>query len=191
MHSLRPASRRPTLLAPTVLALTLLAAAWLPGQAHAQSSVTVLPTIVPGTPNGYFYTLTDLPTATDTVGEFDLAVPTTAALTSVGAPTGWLAFYTTGDLFIQWQSTASAFDIQPGAALSGFRFSSALAPGTETYKVQSFDTGNSATGTTLGPVAAPPIPEASTTVSLGLLLALGAVLRMGGVVVAGKRRKKA
>ena len=33
--------------------------------------------------------------------------------------------------------------------------------------------------------AAAPVPEASTTVSLGLLLALG----MGGLVVAGKRRK--
>ena len=34
-------------------------------------------------------------------------------------------------------------------------------------------------------VTAAPVPEGSTTVSLGLLLALG----MGGLVVAGKRRK--
>jgi hypothetical protein len=32
-----------------------------------------------------------------------------------------------------------------------------------------------------------PVPEASTTVSLGLLLMLG----MGGVVIAGKRKKRA
>lgn len=35
----------------------------------------------------------------------------------------------------------------------------------------------------------PPVPEASTTASFGLLLTLGAILRMGGLVVAAKRRK--
>ena len=37
------------------------------------------------------------------------------------------------------------------------------------------------------PAILPAVPEASTTVSLGLLLALG----MGGIVVAGKRNKRA
>ena len=41
--------------------------------------------------------------------------------------------------------------------------------------------------TTLNFTTAAPVPEASTTVSLGLLLALG----LGGVVVAGKRKKRA
>ena len=182
MQSVRPARLRPI-----TLALTLLAAAWLPtqAQARAQFSALVTPTVTPGSPNTYAYTLTDGPTGT--IAEFDLTVPATAALTNVGAPAGWLALYTTGDTSISWMSTDSSTDIKPLTSLSGFRFQSALPPGPETYLVQSIDTGESANGTTLGPSTPPAVPEASTTVSLGLLLALG----MGGLVVAGKRKKSA
>ena len=45
---------------------------------------------------------------------------------------------------------------------------------------------NGPVGLAFGPSAPPAVPEASTTVSLGLLLALG----MGGMVVAAKRKKR-
>jgi len=55
------------------------------------------------------------------------------------------------------------------------------------YTVQNFGY-TSAQGTTITTASAPPaVPEASTTVSLGLLLALG----LGGTVVAARRRKRA
>lgn len=48
--------------------------------------------------------------------------------------------------------------------------------------------GGTVTRITINPA---PVPEASTTVSFGLLLALGVILRMGGVVMAKKRKKAA
>jgi hypothetical protein len=70
----------------------------------------------------------------------------------------------------------------PDASLLDIRFSP---DGTAT--LVSSDPGLTVTPQPGTPALSSPVPEASTTVSLGLLLALG----MGGIVVAGKRKKAA
>lgn len=64
------------------------------------------------------------------------------------------------------------------AALDGFRFSAVLHSDFGQTEIRG-------TATSLSAELVNPVPEASTTVSLGLLLALG----LGGVVIAARRRK--
>ena len=61
-------------------------------------------------------------------------------------------------------------------------------PGTFSTTLTTFATGLSGpTFLAFGPSVSAPVPEASTTVSLDLLLALG----MGGMVVAARRKRRA
>jgi hypothetical protein len=193
MHSFRTNSLPAALFSKSaLLSLGLLAMVWLPSQAQAQVNATLIPAFTPGTPSTYQYVIGNL--GPDAIGEFDLAVPATFTLTDVTAPTGWLALYTPGDSFISWESTSSATDVPgpvPGglSVLGGFSFMSDAPAGTDDYLLLDYNTGDTEGGIVLGPVAAPPpppsVPEASTTVSLGLLLALG----LGGMAISARRRK--
>ena len=90
------------------------------------------------------------------------------------------------------------YEFQPATTTAFGVPANALMPGTAYYvqldfsnRIDSTNAGGIYNGmgfdrvTSLNFTTAPAVPEASTTVSLGLLLALG----MGGLVVAGRRRK--
>jgi len=100
--------------------------------------------------------------------------PGTTFATGVSAPTG-LAFDARGDLFVANYNGTNT------GTITEFAFNSVTSMfGT----AQIVETGLTRP-TLLAFSPASPVPESSTTVSLGLLLALG----MGGMVVAGKRKK--
>ena len=81
------------------------------------------------------------------------------------------------DLLLVPGGYTSGSPISGGAVFTGQSFSSlGLTPGTYTYKLP-----NDTVTVNIGA----PVPEASTTVSFGLLLALG----MGGLVIAARRKK--
>ena len=176
-------SKQGTLLKTITLALALLAAVWLPGPARAQVNVTILPVFTPGTPSTFTYTLTN--TGTETIGEFDLAVPTTSALTNITAPTGFIDLYTTGDTFVQWLSTDPSTDIGTGQTLGGFSFQTTAPAGTDSFLVRNADNGDSRGGSTVGPGALPaavPEPSCMAAFSCG---ALG----LAGLILAVRRKK--
>jgi len=105
---------------------------------------------------------------------------TTATMLSGGGlsnPFG-LAFDARGDLFVVNNGSNSIikFAFNPAGNGGAGAFGAA----------QTVETGLSDPSfLAFGPSVSAPVPEASTTVSLGLLLALG----MGGMVVAAKRKK--
>ena len=99
----------------------------------------------------------------------------TTFATGLNGPAG-LAFDALGNLY--------AANSNSGSTISKFAFN----PGTGTFgSAQNFGALNISGPNFLafGPLGAPAVPEASTTVSLGLLLALG----LGGIVVAARKRK--
>jgi sugar lactone lactonase YvrE len=102
----------------------------------------------------------------------------TTFATGVNAPEG-LAFDARGDLFVANAGfntiTEFAFTAGVGTAPGTFGTGTVVETGLNTPSFLAF-----------GP-SVPAVPEASTTVSLGLLLALG----MGGMVVAAKRKRRA
>ena len=127
---------------------------------------TVTPTVVSvGGLTNYAYNLTD--TGSETIGEFDLGVPDSAALTNITAPAGWLTLYTTGYAIISFDSTDSSTDIAPGTLLAGFSFTSPLTAGEVDYAAVSFDTGDAATGTTLAPAV--PEPASCSLFAFGII----------------------
>lgn len=98
---------------------------------------------------------------------------------TVNGPFG-LAFDVRGDLFAANSNngTITEFAFTPGVGAAPGTFGAA----------QTVERGLSAPfGLAFGPSVPPAVPEASTTVSLGLLLMLG----MGGMVVAARRKKAA
>lgn len=180
MHFLRLTDLKSVLFStpPLVLLLGLTAAVLLPGAAQAQVNAVVAPVLTPGVLNTYQYTITNV--GPDSVGEFDLAVPMASTLTSIMAPFGWLSLYTPGDTFISWESTDPSTDVARGSSLGGFGFQSSLSAGLDSFQLTDYNTGDTENGMVLGPVA---VPEASTTISFGLLLALGL-----GAMAAAKRK---
>lgn len=184
MLLLRPAGLKPSALRKTAaLGLALLAAAWLPAQAHAQVNATILPVFTPGTPSTFTYTLTN--TGTETIGEFDLAVPPTSALTNITAPTGFIGLYTTGDTFVQWLSTDPSTDITAGQTLGGFSFQTTAPAGTDSFLVRNADNGDSRGGSTVGPGAPPAaVPEPSSMAAFSC-----GTLGLAGLILAARRKK--
>ena len=96
---------------------------------------------------------------------------------SLGAPFG-LAFDARGDLFA----------VNVSGSITEFAFTAGTGTTPDTLGAgMVVETGlSSPRFLTFGPSAPPAVPEASTTVSLGLLLALG----LGGLVVAARKRRK-
>ncbi len=92
---------------------------------------------------------------------------------------------TTFDVFDESSPSFTTYDLKSslGPIPTGFPFTSTLRPLQTTLGAITISSSSNDTFTAL---ASPPaVPEASTTVSLGLLLALG----IGGLAVAGKRKK--
>lgn len=127
--------------------------------------------------------------------------PITFTLTGVGAGTSLNSFTvfdnqtngiagltdqtTTFDVFDESSPSFTTYDLRSslGPLPTGFPFTSTLRPLQTTLGAITISSSSNDTFT-----ASPPaVPEASTTVSLGLLLALG----MGGMVVTAKKRKRA
>ena len=101
------------------------------------------------------------------------------AATGLNSPAG-LAFNAQGDMFVGSYNggtiTKLAFTPGAGATPGTFGTGKVVETGLSTPAYLAFS-----------PLPSAPVPEASTTVSLGLLLALG----LGGVVVAARKRRKA
>ena len=125
----------------------------------------------------YSYTVSNLPTSTFNIGEFDLNVSTDAALSSIKNPIGFLALYTTGDSFISFASTDPTTDIT--ASSSGvFSFQSLDTPGLQDNLVRSFDgTSPSNGGQTLAPLRAVPEPASLALCGLGAVCFAGFLFR--------------
>ena len=98
--------------------------------------------------------------------------------TGLSRPNG-LAFDAHGDLF----AANSAGNVSGQGSITEFAFDSVAGTFAAGKTVETGLSGPS--DVAFSPIAPPAVPEASTTVSLGLLLALG----VGGLAVARKRRK--
>jgi sugar lactone lactonase YvrE len=98
-----------------------------------------------------------------------------AAATGLDSPAG-LAFDAQGDLFVGSFYGGTITKLAAGATPGTFRTGTVVATDLNGPVFLSF-----------GLLPSAPVPESSTTVSLGLLLALG----MGGMVVAARKRRKA
>ena len=82
-------------------------------------------------------------------------------------------------------SLAPAGDVLIGTSLSGFSFISALAPGSLTYFYEFSASADTATGTTVGPVASLAVPDTGSSmgflsISLGFLAGVRRWLRSSG-----------
>ena len=153
--------------------LVVLALGQTPSRAAFMTTVTATVT-AQGTGFLYSYTLANSVNSTVGVTEFDIDMVPTADLTALTAPTGFLALYTPGDTFIQFLSTAAAFDIAPGAS-GVFSFTSLVTPGLAVNVTRGFDpTG--APAENLSRTFAP-VPEPSSLVLFGLGLAALPILR--------------
>ena len=181
---------------PAVVALGL-AMALGAAPARAALVTNILASVTPqsGGVSLYTYTVTDLPTSTSSISEFDLDVsggqipmgiitPTGALLSNITMPTGFINLYTTGDPSISFLSTDPSTDIAPGT--SGiFSFTSPSRAVLQAYQFSTFDgTGSTTGGRVLSPtpLAAPSVPEPNGLLLLALgvpALALLAVRRRG------------
>ena len=187
-------SRRASLLplAALLLAAALPAAAAPPVSALFSQPVTGAPgTAVAGA--GYTPFLFSITFANPTASSFTIS----AAPTFNGGNAATINFLGTGDVFAFYGGTLP-FTLVPGGTTQTQVFEldvdGAVPPSTLLTGDLDFEGVNTKTGQqltvsdpTLRFVTPPAVPEASTTVSLGLLLALG----MGGVVVAARRKKAA
>jgi hypothetical protein len=173
----RPQRLFPMLLAPAIL----FALAWQPTAAHAQISLSISPATVTAMPGAtgvsVFGTLTNSGTASVDLDDayYNLLTgPAGADLTSAISFSDYSAPFT----LTAGQSYSGAlftFDTQPDAPVGDYTGNFAVS-----YGGQATDQTNPNFTVTLQSAA---VPEASTTVSLGLLLALG----LGGMVIARKR----
>jgi PEP-CTERM motif len=166
---------RPSRIASLVASFALLVT-FGQGTLHADLIVTVSPTVTPEA-GGLFlfnYSVSNSPTSTVGVAEFDLTVSTAANLTSITNPTGFLDLYTPGDTFISYLSGDPTTDIAPGSS-GAFSFVASVGPAAASDLFRGYDlSGNltQSTGFTLAPAA---VPEPSVLV----LLAIGGLCLIG------------
>jgi hypothetical protein len=99
----------------------------------------------------------------------------TVAATGLNSPAG-LAFDVSGDLFVGSYGGGTITKFAAGATPGTFGTGKVVETGLSSPAYLAF-----------GPLPSAPVPEASTTVSLGLLLMLG----IGGIVMAARKRRKA
>lgn len=144
--------------------------------AHAQ--VTVESTVTPvGSLFNYSYSVTNF-SATDLfIVNLNNLPRVAGALTNFTAPAGFqISTYDPGVGIESFLADSQSFT--PGVVISGFSFTSAYGPGTVQFDASNFG-GDTLTGTTRGPIV-PPVPEASTLISVGagvLLLTFSVVRR--------------
>jgi hypothetical protein len=167
----------------STLALAVLATATLSGAAQAQTtfsgtnlSVKEQTSLVTG---GYLYTYNVTPTFSTNLVTFSFTDPTVSIF---GTPTGPLNFISpagTGN-FVNFSLTGG---VLAGGATETVQFTSPDAPGgiLNTATSGSF-VGSAGLVTNITAPAA--VPEASTTISFGLLLMLG----LGGLVIAARKK---
>jgi hypothetical protein len=154
---------------------------------------------VSGTPGAYtldFTVSNDLPAALNQ-NIYYFGIEPNVPITN--SPSGWEPFdNANGHISLQagsgivyntaWITNPSVVGITPGTALSGFEVTSVTAPTAVNFYAFVYDTTNIDTRIGYEGIAtsAAAVPEASTTVSLGLLLVFG----LGGLLVAAKRKKQ-
>ena len=160
-----------------LLASAVLLLSFGSGPARADLIGTVTPTV---TPQGgglflYSYLVANSIQSTAGMAEFDVSVATSALLSAITNPNGFLALYTPGDTFIQYLSTDPSTDIAPGSS-GTFSFTANLPPMSAPYLLRGFDASSNVLQRS-GNVLAPAVPEPSV-----LLLAL-----VGGLTVFGPR----
>lgn len=148
------------------------------GAARAQVSVLAAPVTFTGGLFNYSYSVTNITASDLLIVNLNSLPMVPGALANLTAPTGFkISSYDPGVGIESFLADTQAFT--PGSTISGFSFTSAFGPGAVPFDAQDAAGGTSA-GTTVGPSAAAPVPEAGTLVSLGagvLLLTLCAVRR--------------
>lgn len=156
-----------------VLVEALLALGFLVAPTRAQLITSVQATVLPDNGlYGYRYVLTNDSVSTLNAIAFGVAVDTSADLSTITCPLGWLPLYNFGDTDISWQSPDAAYDLLPGSSYT-FSFLSALPPGSNTYTVLGIDPNSSDfdfnSGVTSSPAPAS-VPEPGT-LELSLVIA--------------------
>ncbi len=146
-----------------------------PAVARAALSTTVVPTVLPGADGtfNYTYLVTNSPTSTVGIEEFDLSAADTADLTNIVNPDGFFAFYTTGFPDVEFNSFDDSSDVAPGATAT-FSFTSPLAPQAGFYQSDGIDETSNAFvqsgGSTLSPV---PEPATAGLAAVAAVVGLG------------------
>jgi len=143
------------------------------GAAHAQTQVSVVPTVtVNGGLYDYSYTVTNFTATSLGLVNLDNLPAVDGAITNLSAPTGFeiSPFDSTDGIVTFLPGSTDDTQFAPGSAISGFSFSSAFGPGAIAFDTQDINGMNPVNGMTVGPSAA--VPEASTLVSLGAGLVL-------------------
>lgn len=163
-----------TLLLRTALALAVAAGASLPGAVQAQNLA-----VSEATTGSYLYTYSVTPAADTSSLTFSFFDKNVSYVSETGPLTQEFNYSPGG--FLVYSFTGSTLK---GGSTETVGFSSPDAPGsfvniTSIDGTAARDTGGA---TAIGPAA---VPEASTTLSFGLLLMLG----LGGVMIAAKKKK--
>ncbi len=139
--------------------------------AHAQLQVVVAPTTTfTGSSFHYTYSVTNFTADDIFVVNLNGLPLVPGALSNFSAPSGY-TITSPYDSGVGIESFLADTSFAPGTTVSGFSFDSAFAPSTVAFDTVSSGTA-AYTGTILGPAGAP-VPEASTSFTLGAgLLAL-------------------
>ena len=150
----------------------------LTGNASVRADLitTVTPTVsyLGGPLYSYSYLVANSPSSTVGMAEFDLAVRPGVSLSSIVAPTGFLAVYSSGDSEIDFLSSDPSADVKVGSS-GVFSFTADAGPAANFDLTRGFDTLTGAvfqnSGSTLTPTA---LPEPGVVVlsSLGGLAVL-------------------
>ena len=144
------------------------------GAAHAQSQVSVVPTVtITGGLYNYSYTVTNFTGTSLGFVNLDTLPAVDGAITNLSAPTGFqISPFDSANGIVTFLPGfgTDAQEFTSGSTISGFSFSSVFGPGAIAFDTQDTSGMNPVVGTTFGPNAA--VPEASTLVSLGAGLAL-------------------
>ena len=171
-----------------------------PSPSQSQSFSVVTSTAADGLNYDYSFTLNydqagTVLSLTDPIYDWTFYMdPTVSAPTQVLLPIGWKYNYDSGsgqfDFYTEGPSGFGNGDfgpdvIQPGASLAGFGLTTPAAPDQSIAFATDEQFNQDSTLATLPTSIPAAVPEASTTVSLGLLLALG----LGGGVIAARRKK--
>ncbi len=171
---------RPRRLAGPLALAGALGALFSAGAARAQVTVVPVVTSAGGVFN-YSYTVTNF-TADDLFVLNINGLPQVAgAATNLTAPAGFQITFDPGNANSPSGIVSFLGDFAPGSVNSGFSFSSAFGPGAVAFDTEGSNLNSTAGGTdTFNGTTLAPVPEASTTVSLGagvLLLTFCAVRR--------------